>query len=198
MVQAHTQNWSAESRLGKIGRQHRTSRKLGGSITPRKIGRQELITNTRKNSCIIQKIGRQHYAHRNVCVCKVFVRVCAYAGVLGAHKNQHRKVQAHTQHWAAASRLGKNGRQHRTSRKLGGSITPRKIGRQELITNTRKNSCITQKIGRQHYAHRKVCVCVRVWASVCARGRIGHTQKPTQKGSGAHTKFGRRITGREN
>jgi len=123
------------------------------------------------------------------------VRACPCAGVLGAHKNHHIKVQAHTQNLAAESRVGKIGRQHDTSRKLGGSITSRKIGRQELITNTRKNSCIIQKIEWQHYAHRKACVCGRVWACVCVCGRIGRT--PTQKGSGAHTKLGGSITPRK-
>jgi len=268
-VEAHTQNWAAESRVRKIG-QHDTSTKLGGSITPRKIGLQELITNTRKNSCIIRKFdGSITPIEKHVCV-GVFVRAYACAGVLGAHKNQHRNVQAHTQNWAAASRLGKNGRQHHTSRKLGGSITPRKHSAARINykhsqkqwhhsenwaaacpqksvrvwaclcvrmrvwacwahtkTNTERfrrtqkptqkgsgahtklGGSITprttwaaashfEKIGRQHYIHRKVCVCGRVGACVCVCGRIGRTQKPTQQGPGAHKKLGRRITPREN
>jgi len=175
------ENWEAASRQEILGGKNLfqtlaqtgvSFRILGGSVTP-----------TEKCACV-----------------GVFVRACACAGVMGAHKNQHRKVQANTQNWAAESRLGKIERQHRTSRKLGGSIIPRKIGRQELITNTRKNGCIIQKIGRQHYAHRKVCVCGRVCAcvSVCVWGRMGRTQKSTQKGSGAHTTLGGSITPGEN
>jgi len=120
----------------------------------------------------------------------VFVRACACAGVLGAHKNQHRKVEAHTQNCASASRLGKIGRQHRKSRKLGGRITPRKIGRQELITNTRKTSCIIQKIGRRHYAHRKLCECGRVCACVSVCVYWAYTKTSTESVRRTH-KIGR-------